>query len=451
MDSFRDSKNNKKRRIVDGKTNKQHIVKRTKIPKDEADSSSDYDNNSALFETMKQNVTNKKHNKNITNKSTQNLTDASESDKLKSSLSESEPSEEESFNSVSQNLSQDKYTKRLKVLKKANTDTKDYHNSDLKRIDSSKGSDKHKLKSSKERSRKVMEDKRVINEDSDHSSDAEELPEWDDVESDDGLEEDNSEMDEAEEGKNDDEADKDDDEEDEDNTEGMNQAKSEDDEYAAIKRELADMPLEDLMKLKERLGLKVFNKIMHGDKFVEKPKQRVFKRVNKNRPMEMSSKRPVPVIRTIVAPKEKVRRDPRFDDLSGEYSDQHFNRNYAFLSDIKAREKQLIQKKLNKTMDEDKKKQLEQLLKRKEQEEKAEKHKKKKQELESTWKQKEKALIKEGKTPYFLKKADKKKLALAEKYKELQKAGKMDQYLSKKRKKNAQKERKKLPNLHTKF
>ena len=49
---------------------------------------------------------------------------------------------------------------------------------------------------------------------------------------------------------------------------------------------------------------------------------------------------------------------------------------------------------------------------------------------------------------YFLQfSADKKKLDLAEKFKELKKSGKVEKYMQKKRKKNASKEKKKLPNL----
>lgn len=41
--------------------------------------------------------------------------------------------------------------------------------------------------------------------------------------------------------------------------------------------------------------------------------------------------------------------------------------------------------------------------------------------------------------------AEKKKLQLAEKYQELKKSGKLENFLSKKRKRNATKDRKKLP------
>jgi len=37
-----------------------------------------------------------------------------------------------------------------------------------------------------------------------------------------------------------------------------------------------------------------------------------------------------------------VARDPRFDDLSGEFNESYFKQSYGFLSDIKLREKQVF-------------------------------------------------------------------------------------------------------------
>lgn len=52
---------------------------------------------------------------------------------------------------------------------------------------------------------------------------------------------------------------------------------------------------------------------------------------------------------------------------------------------------------------------------------------------------------------YYLLLADKKKLQLADKYLELKKNGKLENFLSKKRKRNAGKDRRKLPKqLHSK-
>lgn len=223
------------------------------------------------------------------------------------------------------------------------------------------------------------------------------------------------------------------------------------DEYDAIKKELADIPLEDLIKIKDKLGLKAFSKIMHGGKVDSAEKKRVFKRANKNRPMEMSSKKRVPILRQTDVPKKKVTRDPRFDDLSGEYQEEIFEKNYSFLQDLKTREREVVKKKMKKLKNAEKKQKLQYLLTRMNQQQQAAKQKQRQKEIERSLKQKEKELIKEGKTPYFLKKTERRQLELAEKYKQLQKSGKVEQYLGRKRRKNAQKEKKKLPGKHTRF
>ncbi|KAL4237417.1 rRNA biogenesis protein rrp36 [Mactra antiquata] len=224
----------------------------------------------------------------------------------------------------------------------------------------------------------------------------------------------------------------------------------EEDELAVLKRELANIPLQDLIKVKEKIGLKVFNKLMHGET-LEKKRKKEFKRENKNRPMEISSKRRVPILRQTGVTKEMVRRDPRFDDLSGEYREEHFLKDYSFINDIKDKERELIQAKMRKTKDENKRHEMGRLLSKMKQQQQSDNAKQKKMELEKLWKEKEKQLIKDGKNPYFLKKSEKKKLELAEKYKELKESGKIEKYLSKKLKKNAQKERKKLPRQRQQF
>lgn len=42
----------------------------------------------------------------------------------------------------------------------------------------------------------------------------------------------------------------------------------------------------------------------------------------------------------------KVARDPRFDDLSGEYNPEVFDKTYQFLNDIRAKEKQVCSMRL---------------------------------------------------------------------------------------------------------
>ncbi|KAL3872529.1 hypothetical protein ACJMK2_035752 [Sinanodonta woodiana] len=240
------------------------------------------------------------------------------------------------------------------------------------------------------------------------------------------------------------------DSDDHDNDSGKEEDSDVDREYTALKEELSGLSFEELLKVKEKIGLKVFNQLMYGNKMksaatkTSKPNKK-FKRENKNRPMEISSKVHVPRVRQVIPVKKKIARDPRFDDLSGQYNETFFKEAYSFLDDVKAKEKEKVKVLLKKEKDEEKKKNMQALMNRMNQQEQSMLQKKKQTELLNEWKKKEEERVKEGKNPYFLKKSDKKTLVLAEKYKELKKSGKVEKYLNKKRKKNAQKERKKLP------
>ena len=68
---------------------------------------------------------------------------------------------------------------------------------------------------------------------------------------------------------------------DEEEEEKVQEENTEDEEYAAMKKELSEMSFEDLQKLKEKLGVKVFNSAMYGSK--NQGGKKVFKRENKNR------------------------------------------------------------------------------------------------------------------------------------------------------------------------
>ncbi|CAD5117097.1 unnamed protein product [Dimorphilus gyrociliatus] len=167
-----------------------------------------------------------------------------------------------------------------------------------------------------------------------------------------------------------------------------------------------------------------------------------FKRLNKNRPSEISSKRPKnnPVQTASLT----NTRDPRFDDLSGKFSEHHFQNSYGFISEIEKREKEKIAKTIKKEKNSDKRLKLLKLKDRYEQKEKVKIMNDNKKEQLKKIKKKELEQVAEGKKPYFLKKSDRKLLELAEKYKDLQKDNKLESYMMKKRKKNSQKERKKV-------
>lgn len=231
-----------------------------------------------------------------------------------------------------------------------------------------------------------------------------------------------------------------------------NESESAEEDADQLRKELSSLPIADLLRLKEQVGEKMYNEVLYGDQsspqqMISKTKKK-FQRENKNRPMEMSSKKPVSRLRQVVNVKKTVTRDPRFDDLSGEFNETYFKQAYGFLSDIKLREKQKLLKALKKEKDEMKRTKLQQLLTRITQQEKAEREKEQRQHKEREIKKKERELIAEGKKPYFLKKSEKRKLELADKFKHLEESGKVDNYLAKRKKRNMKKDKKSLPASH---
>uniref|UniRef100_A0A8P0N4W7 rRNA biogenesis protein RRP36 n=2 Tax=Canis lupus familiaris TaxID=9615 RepID=A0A8P0N4W7_CANLF len=163
------------------------------------------------------------------------------------------------------------------------------------------------------------------------------------------------------------------------------------------------------------------------------------------RPLEMSAKVRVPFLRQVVPISKKVARDPRFDDLSGEYNPEVFDKTYEFLNDIRAKEKELVKKQLKKHHSGQEHEKLQQLLQRMEQQEMAQQERRRQQELRLALKQEQRARAQQGHRPYFLKKSEQRQLVLAEKFKELKRSKRLESFLSRKRRRNAGKDRRHLP------
>ncbi|XP_050950217.1 ribosomal RNA processing protein 36 homolog [Labeo rohita] len=215
-----------------------------------------------------------------------------------------------------------------------------------------------------------------------------------------------------------------------------------------LKKELSEMSFEEIMKLQNKVGTKAYNKIAYGDTKPQKKNEHM-KRLNKHRPQEISAKKHVPFLRKVVPVKKRISRDPRFDDLSGEYKPAIFHKTYKFINNIREKETEIVKKKLRKVKSETKKEELKGLLKRMENQQKARQRQEQEREKELQFKRKQRELVGQGHKPFYLKKSDQKKLELAEKFSELKKSGKLENFLSKKRKRNATKDRRKLPSQHT--
>lgn len=59
---------------------------------------------------------------------------------------------------------------------------------------------------------------------------------------------------------------------------------------------------------------------------------------NKNRPLELSSRRQVSRFKNVVEVKKKKLMDPRFDATTGRLNDDLFTKSYAFLDEYKVRQ-----------------------------------------------------------------------------------------------------------------
>eukprot|EP01036_Dinobryon_divergens_P032150 gene32150-41685_t len=168
-------------------------------------------------------------------------------------------------------------------------------------------------------------------------------------------------------------------------------------------------------------------------------------RSNKNHPAELPSNRPVKRLRVDANNKSNKFRDPRFSDISGVMDDKIFAKNYIFLDEYREKEIDLVAKSMRKIKNVDKKAEIKaELMKMKQQHAERRRGLAVMSKLEEL-KKEEKEKVKSGKNPFFLKKSVKKTIALEERYNELKKEGKLHKYMEKRRRKNAAKDRRYLP------
>lgn len=177
-------------------------------------------------------------------------------------------------------------------------------------------------------------------------------------------------------------------------------------------------------------------------------KQQVFHRETKNRPQQLSSKRPVSRFREVIQVPKQGGKDPRFDSTIGgkPFHQDEFARRYKFLyDDVLPQERADLKKQMRKEKGEGKRRELQSHLTRLQQMMTEEKTRRKAAELEQGWKSEEKAAVAAGKKPFFLKKSEKRKRELLAKYEDLKSAGQLDKYMAKRRKKNAAKDHRYVP------
>ncbi|KFD52348.1 hypothetical protein M513_06729 [Trichuris suis] len=202
---------------------------------------------------------------------------------------------------------------------------------------------------------------------------------------------------------------------------------------ASGSRDYSNLPMEELLRLQDE-----WESAAEKDSPMYRPKKQFpKKRRDRDAPQELPSKWiPHP---TSSKQQKQTRRDPRFDDSIAPFRRSYFKQQYAFLSDMRKEE---ISKELKKEKDADKKEQMKDLLSRmrnqvKSEEALEEQHKR----IVSLRKENMKRL-REGKRPYYIKKALLKEEAKQKRMAKLKAKGKLQKYLERKERKLA---RKKLP------
>lgn len=178
------------------------------------------------------------------------------------------------------------------------------------------------------------------------------------------------------------------------------------------------------------------------EKKISRPE--IAQRVSKHAPQEQSSKKPVSRRREAVHDNRRKARDPRFDTgLGGTVDEAKTRAAYSFLDDYRNSEiadlKAQIKKTKNLQIKEDLKRQLLSMESRK----KARQRKDEEEQLLKEHRKKEKDLVAQGKTPFYLKKGEQKKQLLTNRFDKMSK-GQVDRAIERKRKKVAGKEKKEL-------
>ncbi|KAK9938926.1 hypothetical protein M0R45_015637 [Rubus argutus] len=208
-------------------------------------------------------------------------------------------------------------------------------------------------------------------------------------------------------------------------------------EEEEIEQQLADVTFGDLQKA-----------LSNGSQAVcPNPKEeKKGRRANKNRPMEVSSKKPVSRFREVIQAPKKVVRDPRFESLCGTLNVDGFRKRYDFLfSKELPAEKEELKKQVKKSKDPEVIEELKKRISWIDKQLKSESAKRTEAAILAAHKKKEREAAKQGKQPFFIKKSEIRKQRLIEKYKNLKESGKLESFVEQRRKKNATKDHRYLP------
>ncbi|KZV55855.1 ribosomal RNA processing protein 36 [Dorcoceras hygrometricum] len=170
----------------------------------------------------------------------------------------------------------------------------------------------------------------------------------------------------------------------------------ESEDESEIELELADVTFEELQRARADGSAMVYRKSNAEKKGG---------RANKNRPMEMSSKKPVGRFREVVQVPKRVVCDPRFESLCGNLDVDGFKKRYSFLyeNELPA-EKEKLEKQMKKARNPEVKNELKDHINQIDKELKFATKKNTEKDILVKHKLKEREAARKGKQPYYLEK-----------------------------------------------
>ena len=205
----------------------------------------------------------------------------------------------------------------------------------------------------------------------------------------------------------------------------------------SAREEFSEIPLSDLLALRDRVGSKEFSRVYHNQ---NKPRTQVTQNKDKDKPPEFSSKkRP-----RKTPPKSKDKnfpRDPRFEERAGPFSEDSFARAYSFLDTVRERERCEVESEVRSAGKSVDTSQLLALLERMRAQERARQERSRDRAVERKWLREEREKVGQGKRRFYLKRSTLRRMQLETRLGE----SKGRQAVDKRRKRLEKRSRKKIP------
>ncbi|KNA08202.1 hypothetical protein SOVF_164620 [Spinacia oleracea] len=210
------------------------------------------------------------------------------------------------------------------------------------------------------------------------------------------------------------------------------------DEEVNIQNELADVPFGELQKARADGSTLALHR--------KRESENKSKRANKNRPMEVSSKKPVSRFREVIQVPKKVVRDPRFESLCGTLDEEGFKKRYKFIYEENLPvEKEELKKLLGSSKDPEVIEKLRNQISVIDKQMKSDSIQLRRDQILSEQKKRVREAVKQGKRPFYIKKSEVREQMHIEKYNKLKDSGKLDSFMEKKRRRNAAKDHRFMP------